>query len=679
MFTACSFRTQRRYHRVLFFSAFLVVCWFALTGTTGGEYIRILLDFQLQPNPHAHTDTDAKIVDENQQQSSSWEGLDAEVFNTLVIPEEKESVSSRSHVFREDGLVEVNLNSPHPIFEMMEHAERDWNNKLAKASTTLEQAVTEYRRRYKRDPPKGFDKWWAYVERHQVLLPDEYDMIYEDLEPFWGLDPMDLQQIHDELESKVDSYTLGKESNLDKIKVLRTSFHEGANYEQLIHGSKGILDLLDDIQDELPPFRATFSPHDNPNRLNDYGVLSTVLQAASTNNPIPESELPQRQENLYWLSACSPNSTARKMPTWNLDGPAPLSSPSGHKTLIYNHKLAMDPCLHPRLFWKHGQLLSHHYGPHPQPHPIPEFSLCSTTLHGDIRFPSPYSWVEDAQGDREWEDKIDERLGWRGTTTGIFANDLGKTRWRDGHRFRPVQMAAEIEGELEVLMTPTTTTHHLDEHVFKKKQLEVEAEGAPYGYGDHGYEEDRQTPLGQPRKFRKSLINPALMDLAFAGDPNTCEPSTCQTIRSSYAFRLRQSDTETFRYKYLLDVDGNGWSGRFKRLITSNSLVFKATMYPEWFVDRIQPWVHYVPVQLGMEDLYDVFMFFRGDLCGKGGHEELGKKIAKQGKEWSKKFWRREDLVAYFYRLILEYVRVISLDREGMSFHLEGDSEDVAV
>ena len=31
-----------------------------------------------------------------------------------------------------------------------------------------------------------------------------------------------------------------------------------------------------------------------------------------------------------------------------------------------------------------------------------------------------------------------------------------------------------------------------------------------------------------------------------------------------------------------LQVDGNGWSGRFKRLITSNSLVFKSTLYLEW-------------------------------------------------------------------------------------------------
>jgi hypothetical protein len=37
-------------------------------------------------------------------------------------------------------------------------------------------------------------------------------------------------------------------------------------------------------------------------------------------------------------------------------------------------------------------------------------------------------------------------------------------------------------------------------------------------------------------------------------------------------------------YNNLAQVDGNGWSGRFKRLMTSNALVFKSTVFPEWWV-----------------------------------------------------------------------------------------------
>jgi hypothetical protein len=80
--------------------------------------------------------------------------------------------------------------------------------------------------------------------------------------------------------------------------------------------------------------------------------------------------------------------------------------------------------------------------------------------------------------------------------------------------------------------------------------------------------------------------------------------------------------------------------------------VLKSTIFSEWFTDRIQPWVHYVPVQVDLSDLYDVLTFFRGDVSrgGKGGHDEIAQKIARQGREWSGKYWRREDMVAYTVR-----------------------------
>lgn len=39
---------------------------------------------------------------------------------------------------------------------------------------------------------------------------------------------------------------------------------------------------------------------------------------------------------------------------------------------------------------------------------------------------------------------------------------------------------------------------------------------------------------------------------------------------------------EMAHYKYVLDVDGNGWSSRFHRLLSGGSPVVKMTMFPEW-------------------------------------------------------------------------------------------------
>jgi len=63
------------------------------------------------------------------------------------------------HTYTPDGLLVVNLNGSHPIFELMRNSEAAWAEKLARASKTLEEAVAEYRRRYRRAPPLGFDKW----------------------------------------------------------------------------------------------------------------------------------------------------------------------------------------------------------------------------------------------------------------------------------------------------------------------------------------------------------------------------------------------------------------------------------------------------------------------------------------------------------------------------------------
>jgi len=65
------------------------------------------------------------------------------------------------HSYRSDGLLEVNYDGPHPIFELVREAEKLWTEKLQRASKSLVDAVGEYQRRYKRDPPKGFDLWYT--------------------------------------------------------------------------------------------------------------------------------------------------------------------------------------------------------------------------------------------------------------------------------------------------------------------------------------------------------------------------------------------------------------------------------------------------------------------------------------------------------------------------------------
>ena len=75
----------------------------------------------------------------------------------------------------------------HPIPQLMAEAEEKYRKKLAGQSKTLKAAVMEYKRRYRRPPPKGFDAWWAFAEKYDVKMTDEYDGMIDDLKPFWAL------------------------------------------------------------------------------------------------------------------------------------------------------------------------------------------------------------------------------------------------------------------------------------------------------------------------------------------------------------------------------------------------------------------------------------------------------------------------------------------------------------
>lgn len=75
----------------------------------------------------------------------------------------------------------------HPILELIDNAEKKWDRLVKKQSKTLKEAALEYKKRYLRNPPRGFDKWWEYAQKNNIVLKDEYDQIFRDTQPFWAM------------------------------------------------------------------------------------------------------------------------------------------------------------------------------------------------------------------------------------------------------------------------------------------------------------------------------------------------------------------------------------------------------------------------------------------------------------------------------------------------------------
>lgn len=112
----------------------------------------ILLDVQPTKTYHQHT-----IVDDIFGIDTDSESLPEQ--NHHKVHKKPLPHAIRKHKFRSDGLLQVDLEGAHPIFELISRAENEWEAKLRGASKTLQEAVHEYKRRYKRAPPKGFDLW----------------------------------------------------------------------------------------------------------------------------------------------------------------------------------------------------------------------------------------------------------------------------------------------------------------------------------------------------------------------------------------------------------------------------------------------------------------------------------------------------------------------------------------
>ncbi|ORY32301.1 glycosyl transferase family 90-domain-containing protein [Naematelia encephala] len=536
------------------------------------------------------------------------------------------------HNFRSDGLLEVNSQGQHPIFDLVERAKRTWANKQARASQTLGQAVDEYRRRYGRPPPKGFDRWWAYAKRKNVQLPDEYDQIHRDLEPFHALPPSQIQDLVREVSARSGMITITCPGITDEERTCTYSIvREGLNEEGTRVAqdrAEAQMGLLEDIEDVLEEVQAVFYSHDGPWQFVGHAYKSALEDAAAVGEYLDTEEQDLDTAYLGWASACAPHKPLRE--SYDLDTYPDLEAlwQRQEKTFIWDHKASMDPCNHPTTAHLAGFLSGHGKGPGPGKAVYPAMAMCKTGLHSDVLAVSMEAWTEDVGVDPPWEGKED-RLLWRGSTTGIYFNT--RSPWNISQRVNLVSRTAQRNGHIPVLDIT-----------------------------------DPLEPVLGPVDTSLAELNGELMDVGFSGQAMQCDPEVCAKVNKEYNFGSWKDWNASNKYKYLLDIDGNGWSARFKRLMTTNSVVLKSTIFPEWYTDRVQPWVHYIPIKPDLTDLYDVLSFFHN------GHDDMAKEMAVAGKEWSKSFWRWEDMVAYQFRLMLELSRLAAPDRDEASYHIKG-------
>ena len=150
------------------------------------------------------------------------------------------------------------------------------------------------------------------------------------------------------------------------------------------------------------------------------------------------------------------------------------------------------------------------------------------------------------------------------------------------------------------------------------------------------------------------MLDQSLYTVHFTDVVQYADQATNDSIRGYFQIHDEEPREEAFKYTLTFDLDGNGHSGRFYRLLNSHSLPLKQTVFREWHDERLQPWLHYVPISLAMEDLPEVVRYLADEEEG----QQVAAMLAERGREWSLRALRPVDQAIYVFRLMLELARL---------------------
>lgn len=202
----------------------------------------------------------------------------------------------------------------------------------------------------------------------------------------------------------------------------------------------------------------------------------------------------------------------------------------------------------------------------------PVFSPAKARGFQDIRIPShyyygstpryTYGWdpvnleLKDVDPlEMPWDDKID-MVFWRGATTGGGNHPPGFTPQYHRHRF--VRMASDSSNTRKVITfanPPSSTTQWVSAEILA------------------------------------SDLNDEILDAAFVNAVSAeSYPGGRVALMRDHRFGDSVPLGAHWAYKYLADLDGMSYSGRFFAFLASDSVPLKATVYEEFFTDWIQPW-----------------------------------------------------------------------------------------
>ncbi|KAH8891960.1 hypothetical protein GQ53DRAFT_781659 [Thozetella sp. PMI_491] len=480
----------------------------------------------------------------------------------------------------------------HPVELLHARAERQFLDLVSRQSTTPEEAAIHYTARYGRAPPPGYDKWVEYALAYGSPIIDDFDILYEGLDPFYSMSAQHIRGLTHrtmQLSQETDKGIFGICTFVDG------EFTQGTNCKESWAGE--MMMVLGDAALQVPNVDLFINFLDEPS------VLPTALDDSSALTVINRDHRPLGK---FVTAAC--NRVGRRiLRTKNRDERIPtLGLP-----FVLDVDDEKDVCLHPSYTDMHGIFLSPDTFRH-IPVRVPMLTAGAPHPFSDIIFPSPqYTWKKNRYNpktDKTWEEK-ENSVYWTGRTTGGHAT-ADEASWRSSHRQRLVTMIR-------------------NEHTHNFTYLDKK--------------------FGLYRRHQSTSLNKTLYNVRLTATVQ-CDLEVCGLEEEAFAPMYEDEWSAPFNYRILIDIDGNAYANRFYRLLGTDSVPLKISIFREWHDDRLVPWLHYIPVSQSMEELPELVNF----LVKTEEGQKISRRVAKAGQSWSEKSLNMVQQGIYLYRLMLE-------------------------
>lgn len=510
------------------------------------------------------------------------------------------------------------------------------------------------------------------------MVIDDFDGIYKNLLPFRAIPPAELRDMTQKLATNpfndlgAISIRNGTARVQDGIKPTHAWMVVGA------------AKMIENFSEHLPDMDLVFNLNDEPRVAIPWGKLRPLKRMAKgfENSLLPDQDVvhdwsSERQEGWgpiepadltnttiftdgawrgvfdpYVSEICPPSSRARTRRIWNRrDMCVDCAGPHTMGQFPTSFDLASDICHQPDLAFLHGLLISPASFKVSQDL-IPIFSQSALEGFSDILFPSPWNYMDKVKYDpsEEYPDdpfgQKENSLYWVGSTSeGVSRSG----EWKGMPRQRFAHMVNNNTNKVSVLL-PTSPG------LYQYKIMDGDAPSKKLELQTHVH----------------------------IADPIARCGADCDDQHDELGTISHVDFQSHWSHRYLFDLDGAGFSGRFLPFLQSQSLPFKTGLFRQWFDSRMVSWFHFVPIDIRLHGLWSTLAYFAGipgsqisDHESKDGqmwmksHETQGWWIANQGREWANKALRKEDMEIFFFRLLLEWGRMTDDQRDVLGFTYE--------